>query len=56
MAPKIRVRILSSLVGVTETKGRAPLFQEGFAVSGKRFVHGRVLGVRLVWAPWSNRG
>jgi hypothetical protein len=37
MAPKIRERIPSSLMGVTKAKGRTALFQEGFAISGKEF-------------------
>jgi hypothetical protein len=36
MAPKIRDRIPSSLMGLTNENSRTPLFQEGFAISGKR--------------------
>jgi hypothetical protein len=37
MAPKIRDRIPSSLMGLTNENSRTPLFQEGFAISGKEF-------------------
>ena len=50
MTPKTRVRIPRSLLEVkTPQKGKTALFQEGFAISAKSFVHGRVLG----WA-WRN--
>ena len=38
MAPKIRVRILHSFMGVRfKPEGKTALFQEGFAISGKEF-------------------
>jgi hypothetical protein len=44
IAPKIKLRISPSFMGVTND-ARTALFQDGFAVSAKSFVHGRVLGV-----------
>ncbi len=46
MAPKIKVRIPHSLMGVTEAKGRTALFREGFAVSGKEFRSRQSVGRR----------
>jgi hypothetical protein len=55
MAPKIRVRIPHSLMGVTEAKGRTALFQEGFAVSGKEFRSRQSVGRRASVAALRSR-
>jgi hypothetical protein len=37
IAPKIKLRISPSFMGVTHADARTALFQDGFAVSGKEF-------------------
>ena len=44
MAPKIRLRIPLSHGLESELKRKTALFQDGFLISAKSFVHGRVLG------------
>jgi hypothetical protein len=52
MAPKIRERIPSSLMGVSKAKGRTALFQEGFATSGKEFRSRQSVGRGLARYRW----
>jgi hypothetical protein len=50
MAPKIRVRIPHSLMGVKPTQRlRRLCFRKSSRSQAKSFVHGRVLGIGLAW-------